>query len=424
MGANVFEDKVPALTERVDPPVIRGAASLAAGLANGLATQHILAGLSGPFDHDTALVAASFDTAIMAFLTARRDLGLDLQRDVLQRNRLFRVARGSTAPDNGRTLRVLAFAAPGDLQMNMPIEFITAHLNVRLDLLFVVSGEELPQHLPDHDVAICVVSDSHPALLKRLAGLLARWPRPVINQPARIAGGQISDLTRDGMARLFAGCPGVHAPVTVEHDRQDLAALLASGAPINEILPGGAWPLLVRPVGSHAGTLLELLHDAGELSVYLDCVSAGRLYLTQFVDYRHPDGLHRKSRVALIAGHPYPCHMAVSDHWMIHYVNAGMFTSSAKRADEAKAMDKFKCGFGARHATAFAAIHSRLGMDYVVLDCADGPDGRLLLFEVEMAAIIHMLDPPELFAYKIPHMRRVFTAFGVLLENLAQGAFV
>jgi hypothetical protein len=54
-------------------------------------------------------------------------------------------------------------------------------------------------------------------------------------------------------------------------------------------------------------------------------------------------------------------------------------------------------------------------MDYVLLDCAEGPDGRLLLFEVEMAAIIHLLDSPELFPYKPPQMRRVFKAFEEML---------
>lgn len=421
MGADVFDDRLPALSDSIDPPVISGAEPLAAAIAAGLGMERILAGLSGPFDSEADLVAASFDTAIVAFLTVRRELGLDLQKDVLRQCRLFRVARGALAPDTARTLRVLAFAAPGDLQMNMPIEFITAHLDVRLDLLFVMPDEALPEEVPNHDVAICVVSDADPSTLRRLAGMLSRWPRPVINQPARIAGGHLEIMTREGVALLFAACPGIHVPSTVEYDRTVLQTLLAREVPVGELLPGGEWPLLVRPLGSHAGELLELLHDSSEMSVYLDCLSAGGFHVTQFIDYRSPDGLYRKFRVALIEGRPYLCHMAVSSHWMIHYVNAGMADSAAKRADEASAMARFEHCFAARHRHAFAAIQARLGLDYVLLDCADGPDGRLLLFEVEMAAIVHVLDPPDIFSYKLPHMRRAFEGFDAMLRGFAEG---
>ena len=55
----------------------------------------------------------------------------------------------------------------------------------------------------------------------------------------------------------------------------------------------------------------------------------------------------------------------------------------------------------------------------MLIDCAEAPDGRLLLFEIEMAAIIHALDPVALFAYKQPQMQRVFKAFGHMLEQAA-----
>ena len=46
--------------------------------------------------------------------------------------------------------------------------------------------------------------------------------------------------------------------------------------------------------------------------------------LTQFVDYRSEDGWYRKYRIAFVGGHPFLCHMAASEHWMVHYLNAGM----------------------------------------------------------------------------------------------------
>lgn len=415
----MFDEELPILSELVDPPIIQGAAPLAALVADGTPVDQMIASLSGPFATEHTMLAAAFDTSVLAFLSARRDLGLALQHDVLATCRVLRMAPGPGIDDTDIPLRVLAFAAPGDLQMNMPIEFITHHLNVRLDMLYVLPNQELPRLVPDHDVAICIISDSDPGALMRLIPILNRWPRPVLNNPGHVAEGRIEDLTRDGIARLFATTPGIMAPATVWRTRTEIAEWLQASLPIATLVPGAQWPLLVRPVGSHAGRMLERLNNPDELKVYIDSLSAGRFYLSSFVDYRSPDGFYRKHRVALIDGSPMLCHMAISDHWMIHYLNAGMTESTAKRADEALAMANFDQDFGHRHRDAFAALHCSLGLDYVILDCGEAPDGRLLLFEVEMAAIVHLLDPIALFAYKQPQMRRVFRAFSALLDRIA-----
>jgi hypothetical protein len=45
------------------------------------------------------------------------------------------------------------------------------------------------------------------------------------------------------------------------------------------------------------------------------------------------------------------------------------------------------------------------------------PDDRLLVFEADTAAIIHLMDPIDLFPYKHVHMPRVFAAFEALLRR-------
>lgn len=411
----------PKLADDVLPlaalPMVRGAERLTASLLAGVDTQALLAELSGPFETEQSLYAALLDTATLAMLMRQNELGLQLQRDVLARCRLFRVQGG---PLSTRPIRVLAIAAPGDLQMNLPIEFITAHLDVRLDLLFVTEDGVLPPVIPDHDVAFCVASDLDQAALHRCAALLRNWPRPILNDPNRLACGHIEDLTRAGLAACFADAPGVYAPPVVSLSRTALAARLQGTDPHPALCDGGAWPLLVRQHGAHAGASLELVADAPALRAYLAAMPGERFDLTRFVDYRDADGLYRKRRVALIQGEAFLCHMGVSDHWMIHYLNAGMDRDAAKRTDEAAAMASFATDFAPRHATAFAALQDGLGLDYMVLDCAEAPDGRLLLFEVEMAAIVHLLDPAALFPYKPPQMRRVFQAFGHMLERAAR----
>ncbi|MDR3525502.1 MAG: hypothetical protein P4L66_15540 [Acetobacteraceae bacterium] len=402
-------DKIPALLPGLELPVIRGAAMLAAAMAEGRSVAEIAATLGGPFADDAAMIAASFDTAVLAFLSGRSEVGLALQADLVAQARIFRVAPGAAAIRATRPLRLLGFVAAGDLQTNMPIEFITAHLPVLLDIVFVTADGGLPLVLPEHDVAICLVSDSRPDILHRLAATLAGWPRPVLNDPARVLGGHLEKLSRDGISQLFAGSHTVLAPPSRTYAR----AVLCDAALEHD------WPILARPAESHAGRLLSKLDTSAELAAYLDSVAAEQITLTRFVDYSDADGQYRKRRIVLIEGEPHLAHMAISANWMIHYVNAGMVDSAAKRAEEAAAMDGFEDGFARRHAAAFDEIAAALGLDYVLIDCAEAPDGRLLLFEVEMAAIIHALDPVALFAYKQPHMQCVFEAFGRMLEQAA-----
>lgn len=407
----------PRLSAEMIPPVVQGAAHLAGRLLGGESAAELGRSLSGPFASDVAMVAAAFDTQMLSLLSGQREIGLALQDDVLAQQRLFRFMPGAVAVASRRPIRLLGIAAPGDLQVNMPIEFIVAHLPVLLDILFVAEGEELPEVVPEHDLAMCLVGDGPRDLLQSLAIQMAGWPRPVINHPARLLGGKLDDLSREGLSRLFADVPGLLMPQTVTHSREALARALAAPDPLAALMPGAQWPVLVRPQASHAGQLLERLEGVDELEIYLNAVSAPGLTVSQFVDYSDADGFFRKRRVALIDGRAFLCHMAVSSDWMIHYVNAGMLTSPQKRAQEADAMAQFDQGFGARHRDTLAQIQRRLGFEYVLLDCAEAPDGRLLVFEIELAAVIHALDPIDLFAYKQPVMHRVFAAFLRMLQD-------
>jgi hypothetical protein len=103
--------------------------------------------------------------------------------------------------------------------------------------------------------------------------------------------------------------------------------------------------------------------------------------------------------------------MAVSEHWMVHYLNAHMDESEAKRAEEAAMMATFDEGFARRHAEAFAALCTAYPLDYFGVDCAETPDGRLLVFEADVAMIVHAMDSADLYPYKKPAMRRLFDAF-------------
>ncbi len=408
----LVNDARPILTAGLVPPPVRGPAVLAHLAFGGADVQALTACIRRPTPSLAEAAAFAFDAATVQALQFRADAAEALQRQAFAAGRLFRVA-DSRGTQSARPLRVLGVMAPGDLMANTPLDFITMHLDVRLDLLFMPPGQPLPERLPDHDLAFFAAADTDPAVLQDLAPWFAAWPRPALNDPARVLG-----LGREALTEGLAGIPGLVCPPIRRLTLLD--ALAAVAAPLAEVLPGADYPVLVRPAGSHAGHDLGKAEDPVALFTHLRRFTAGEVFLSAFVDYRGRDGLYRKYRIAFIQGAPFLCHMAISEHWMVHYLNAGMAESAAKRAAEAQAMANFETGFAARHAAALQAIAAHAELDYFQIDCAETPDGRLLLFEADVAGIIHMMDPPELYPYKPPQMRRVIEAFGAMLQSAAR----
>jgi hypothetical protein len=353
--------------------------------------------------------AALMDLSTIAQLKGRRDDRLALQAHALTLQRVYR------QPAAAAGIRVLAFMAPGDFLANTPIEFMLQGTNVTLDMLYVVPGWPLPP-APDHDVALVAATElkENGPVLDQIAALVPAWPRPVLNAPERIVR-----LTRDGAWALLRSVPGLAVPMNARIDRARLGAIGSGEMAVADVLDSG-FPIIARPVDSHAGHGLAKLGDAGDVPAYLADQPAAEFFIAPFVDYRGADELYRKYRVALIAGRPYACHMAISSHWMIHYLNAGMLESAEKRAEEAQFMAAFDADFAVRHRAALAAIAERIGLDYVTLDVGEAPDGRLLLFEAGNGMIVHAMDPPDLFAYKQPQMRKVFGAFEAMLRSASR----
>ena len=107
---------------------------------------------------------------------------------------------------------------------------------------------------------------------------------------------------------------------------------------------------------------------------------------------------------------------------MIHYLNADMIDNERNRAEEAAFMQNFDAGFGARHREALREIARRCELDYLLIDCGETPDGRLLIFEVGNAMIVHAMDPEHVFPYKAGQMKKLFGAFQAMLRARAGAA--
>lgn len=356
---------------------------------------------------------ALMDLSTILQLRGNRDLALSTQAQAIESQQIY-----SPPTATGQVnIRLLAIMGTGDLMSNTPVEFLLEDSDVALDIVYVTQNQPLPADLPDHDVLFVAIaqSDRNMPLLKQIDASIATWPRPVLNRPDRIAL-----MSRNEACVLLKSAPGIEMPITVRISRQTLQQIADGELPLTEILDDGVFPIIVRPVDSHAGKDLDKIDSPTVLVSYLQNMLNEEFYISRFVDYRGQDGLFRKYRIVLIDGKPFVCHVGISEHWMVHYLNAGMAESAEKRAEEERFMIDFDSGFARQHAEAFRAINERAGLDYLGIDCGETADGKLLIFEIDSCMIVHAIDPVDIFPYKQPQMRKVFSAFRQMLLNAMQ----
>jgi glutathione synthase/RimK-type ligase-like ATP-grasp enzyme len=382
---------------------LMGLAPLAKSAFDGGDLLEVRARLLDRLARDENDANALLDLSTVLHLMGHRDCGLSLQALALQLRQVYALR----TPGKPAGVRLLALLVPGDLTENNALEFLVEHSDVALDLLYVGPDLPFPETLPEHDLAIVAVceSDRNRAVLEHLDRLLAHWPKPVICAPDRIAA-----LSRDGASTLLRSAPEIVMPPTVRLDRQGLATLSGSDA---------VFPAAIRPVDSHKGKGLAKVDGPEAIPGYLAKRPEGEFYVTPYVDYRGPDGQFRKYRVVLIDGRPYACHMAISENWIVHYMSAKMLASAGKRAEEAEFFAGFDRGFARRHHAAFRTLAERVQLEYFGIDCAEMPDGQLLVFEVDSGMTVHAMDPVDVFPYKQPQMQKVFRAFRRMLVRKA-----
>jgi hypothetical protein len=351
--------------------------------------------------------------AIAMMCLGERAAGLKIQAQALRTQRVFSLP----AISQPAKLRLLMLMTPGDIAANTPVECLLENSDIDLIHYYLTPGAPLAVPVPEHDVALVAVcaADDNRKLLQQLERALAAWPKPIVNLPQFIPA-----TDRDSASRLLQNLSGLLMPPTLRASRRALTSIAAGAVRLADLFEGCDFPAIVRPVGSHAGKDLEKITRAEELAVYLDKVGDEQFFVSRFIDYRSADGQFRKYRIALIDGEAYACHMGVSEHWMIHYLNAGMYANAAKREEEAQFMANFG-DFAARHRVALAAIHRRTQLDYVCIDCAESPGGELLVFEIDHCAVVHAMDSEDLFPFKQTAMRKARDAFRGFLLRLQNG---
>jgi glutathione synthase/RimK-type ligase-like ATP-grasp enzyme len=337
----------------------------------------------------------------------QHDLGIAIQAEALSIERVYYL----TAKHQPAKLRLLLLCVAGDIAENTPIDCLLEDTDIDIIFYYVSSDGALSSAIPEHDllmVGICE-SDENAVLLRNLTPQLTQWHTPIINLPERIVntGRKVASL-------LLQGIAGLIMPPTLRITRTALVHNIDTNQPLNTLAKNTNFPIIIRPLGSHAGHDLERISDQPALIDYLARIDASAFFISRFIDYSGTDGLFRKLRVILIDGKPYVAHLAVSSHWMIHYVNAGMYEDAQKRDEERIMMENFDI-FIKRHQKTLDAIYQRTKLDYLGLDCAETKDGQLLIFEIDHVMVVHDMDPPALFPYKHAMMLKVKNAFREML---------
>ena len=116
-------------------------------------------------------------------------------------------------------------------------------------------------------------------------------------------------------------------------------------------------------------------------------------------------GYYRKYRMIFVDREPFPYHLAISPHWMVHYFSADMESHrlEARRGAAFPARPRRR----ARRAClqALLAIGQRLDLDYGGIDFTLLPDGQVFVFEANATMLAHYERNTGPLAHKNPFVR-------------------
>jgi hypothetical protein len=320
------------------------------------------------------------------------------------RKRAYGIQRVFVEATGAPQRRVLVLCA-ARTSGNVPIDaLLPATTCCRIKYAIDYADDEEDHQLPAYDLVFNAIGDADIAapLSTRLARFVSRCARPLLNPPAAVARTQ-----RHRTASLLDGLPDVQVAPCVQSD-----AAPASRAALNALLVEGDidFPVLARPAATHGGEGLTLCESLSALEPWLSA-QAGVSYLTAFRDTRSADGFYRKYRIIFVDREPFPYHLAISPHWMVHYYSADMEQHAWKLEEERRFLDNPHAALGERVLSAIAAIGKRLDLDYGGIDFTVLPGGQILVFEANATMLAHFERETGVLAHKNPYVQHIADAF-------------
>lgn len=238
------------------------------------------------------------------------------------------------------------------------------------DVLDRIAPGPVLNHIADQDVC----SNA----LKLVEHLVERDGRPCFNHPRAVAR-----TTRDEVARLLSGIPGLTVPKTIRVDRTSPAAA-AKAAKDADL----SFPILVRVVGSHGGEDCLRIDRPDAMDEIAQLPRPERpLYLTEFYDFISPDGFYRKYRLAVVGEDVFMRHLVVGTEWSLH--GRVRITTGEPDEQEEADMNAFQSEWVPRLKPMFTEAARRLKLDYFGVDCRIDEKFNVLIFEAN--ACMNML---------------------------------
>jgi tetratricopeptide (TPR) repeat protein len=334
------------------------------------------------------------------------------------RERAYRLQRVFVEQTPGQTRRVLILCA-ARASGNVPFDaLLPGATNCRIKYAIDYADDTEDAQLPPFDLVFNAIGEPDvagplAARLERFVASLKSHPashdkRALLNPPAavaRTARHRIPALLGDLRDVQVARCVRLDAaPASPDA----LAALLADS--------GIALPVLARPAATHGGEGLTRCDELNALHARLR-ESAGPQYLTAYRDTRSADGYYRKYRMIFVDREPFPYHLAVSPHWMVHYFSAEMESHAWKLDEERRFLEDPATALGERALQALAAIGRRLELDYAGIDFTLLPDGQVFVFEANATMLAHYERGTGPLAHKNPFVQHIVDAFERLMKR-------
>jgi tetratricopeptide (TPR) repeat protein len=339
----------------------------------------------------------------------KSDLAAQHLHAALARKALYRVH----APHAVR--RVLLLKAPGIYPANALLDFCIDHNRTDLDVFYLTPQLAALPDLADTDIIFNAIGETeeHERAISLCLDLLASVHKPVINHPR-----YLQRVRRSALSTTLRDVPGCRTLPTLRLSRQ----IVATAAGSNQELFAAELPLLIRPVDTHRGDGLELICSPAEFDAYLERHPAEHYHVTPFVHYQSPDGYYRKYRVIVVAGVPFAYHLAISEHWLVHYwrVTTLMRDNAWMRDEEERFLRRPEAVFP-KWETVFRGVADAIGLDYFGVDCTVTGNGDVLIFECDPSSFVHCRDAADdVFAYKYSYVPHIFSAIDDLLDGRAK----
>ncbi|MDE2004198.1 MAG: hypothetical protein KGJ25_11760, partial [Betaproteobacteria bacterium] len=230
--------------------------------------------------------------------------------------------------------------------------------------------------------------------------------KPLLNHPAKVARTARNHLPAllDGLGNVFV------PPVWRFANRADWDESVVE-----------CLPLLILPVDSHGGAGLKLARTVNELAQYRASQSSP-IYVCPFIDFRSADSWFRKYRIIFIDREPYPCHLAISQNWMVHYYTADMESHPWKLEEEKAFLRDPEVVLGAANMEALRSIGARMDLEYSGIDFSIMQDKRILVFEANPTMLVHPEGIGGPVEHKNEYVFRIQSHFEAMLKRLCAQA--